>query len=93
MLFSTGLNLPASNTPALASTGTMIYQLLVSTIPVLKVSTEYCYHPRHMPVLLASNMPALTSTGAKIRQLLVSTIPVLNVGTGPALKVSTDIQY
>jgi len=46
-----------------------------------------------MPVLLASNMPALTSTGAKIRQLLVSTIPVLNVGTGPALKVSTDIQY
>jgi len=31
--------LPASNMPALASTGAMIRQLLVSTIPVLNVST------------------------------------------------------
>jgi len=56
--------------PALASTGAMICQLLVSTIPVLnvctgpalKVSTEYRYHPRHMPVLVptlaASSGPA-----------------------------------
>lgn len=40
ILFSTGLNLPASNMPALASTGTMVRQLLESTILVLNVSTS-----------------------------------------------------